>query len=335
HSKDAAALSMTSSRFIRLRAVVEARLVRSAPRSAALTQKDQSASFSGRARNSVRGNSLSSWLNMLVNPLTGEPPWWWRVEACRPRHHHTPGWFTRSHTLVWTRVIHCGATVDHGIVDLAGRLVGEIGWRDQLASELGSQFLDRALVHRTLQLRPDHASVSAPREDTSGSPWRRREVGRCPPPSRRQGSRASLNGLRLAIEEVIHHDDVMLPLIVWPRGHIAARDPHAGDARVVEDDAKEGQACIARRGRDEAAEEQIAVDAEVLDQRARLAISALLAGSAPVGLVNVGEDRAEATDHCRHSSVGAGYEEQSVGDVAAHRGEQALRAEGAEDRAVG
>ena len=27
-----------------------------------------------RAWNSVRGNSLSSWLNMLENPLTGEPP---------------------------------------------------------------------------------------------------------------------------------------------------------------------------------------------------------------------------------------------------------------------
>src|SRR3990167_6431133 len=27
-----------------------------------------------RAWNSVRGNSLSSWLNMLENPLTGDPP---------------------------------------------------------------------------------------------------------------------------------------------------------------------------------------------------------------------------------------------------------------------
>ncbi len=34
--------------------------------------------FTGRlltnAWNSVRGNSLSSWLNMLQNPLTGGPP---------------------------------------------------------------------------------------------------------------------------------------------------------------------------------------------------------------------------------------------------------------------
>ena len=33
------------------------------------------------AWNSVRGKSLSSWLNMLQNPLTGEPPvaWWCRT----------------------------------------------------------------------------------------------------------------------------------------------------------------------------------------------------------------------------------------------------------------
>src|SRR5712691_4201809 len=57
------------------------------------------------AWNSVRGNRLRSWLNMLENRVTGEPPWWWRVEACRPRHHHTPRGLTRSQTLIWTRVI--------------------------------------------------------------------------------------------------------------------------------------------------------------------------------------------------------------------------------------
>src|SRR5712691_5282736 len=57
------------------------------------------------AWNSVRGNRLRSWLNMLENRVTGEPPWWWRVEACRPRHHHTPRGLTRSQTLIWTRVV--------------------------------------------------------------------------------------------------------------------------------------------------------------------------------------------------------------------------------------
>src|SRR3989442_1566713 len=36
-----------------------------------------------RAWNSVRGNSLRSWLNMLENPLTGEPPSCGSVGACR------------------------------------------------------------------------------------------------------------------------------------------------------------------------------------------------------------------------------------------------------------
>jgi hypothetical protein len=52
--------------------------------------------------------------------------------------------------------------------------------------------------------------------------------------------------LGLAVEEVIHHDDVMLSPIVRPWGHIAARDPHAGDTRVVEDDAEEGLAVSPR-----------------------------------------------------------------------------------------
>ena len=32
------------------------------------------------AWNSVRGNGLSNWLNMLQNPLMGEPPVGWGVE---------------------------------------------------------------------------------------------------------------------------------------------------------------------------------------------------------------------------------------------------------------
>src|SRR5262245_55787372 len=35
------------------------------------------------AWNSVRGNSLSNWLNMLQNALTGEPPVGGGVEPCR------------------------------------------------------------------------------------------------------------------------------------------------------------------------------------------------------------------------------------------------------------
>ena len=44
--------------------------------------------------------------------------------------------------------------------------------------------------------------------------------------------------LWLAIEEIIHHHDVMRPIIIRPRSSIAARDPHSGDARVAIDDPK-------------------------------------------------------------------------------------------------
>src|SRR6266576_3519554 len=62
-----------------------------------------------------------------------------------------------------------------------------------------------------------------------------------------------LNGLGLAIDEVIHHDDVMLAIIIRSRGNVAGCDPDTGDACVVKHDAEEGEASVTRRGRDEAA----------------------------------------------------------------------------------
>ena len=79
-------------------------------------------------------------------------------------------------------------------------------------------------------------------------------------------------------------------------GDVAARDPHPGDARIVKHNAEEGQAPIARRGGDEAAEQQRAVGAEVLYQRAGPRSSIWLGRS--IGLVNIGEDRAKARDRC-------------------------------------
>ena len=60
-------------------------------------------------------------------------------------------------------------------------------------------------------------------------------------------------------------------------------------------DAEEGKTPIARRGRNETAEQKLAVRVEVLHQRAGPAVSLLLPRSAPIRLVNVCEDRAEAT----------------------------------------
>ena len=55
-----------------------------------------------------------------------------------------------------------------------------------------------------------------------------------------------LYGLRFTVQEVIHHDDVMCPIIIWPWGSIAARDSHSGDARIRKDDAEEGKTSVAR-----------------------------------------------------------------------------------------
>src|SRR4029453_4763934 len=122
----------------------------------------------------------------------------------------------------------------------------------------------------------------------------------------------------------------MLATIIRPRGNVAGFDPDSRDARVVEHDAEEGQVSIPRGGRDEATECQPAVLVEVFDQRAGMTVSVLPARSAAIWLVNIGEDGAEAPDRCWNSSIGAGYEEQSLSDVAPHWGEQPRGAEGPE-----
>src|SRR5688572_2034253 len=151
----------------------------------------------------------------------------------------------------------------------------------------------------------------------------------------RPGGERLTERLRLTVQKVVHHDDVVLPIIIRPCGDVARRNSYPGDAGVGKDDAQEGQPSIPRRGGDGADKEQIAVGVEVFDQRAGLAGCLLLAAPTAVGLVDIGEDRAEATHHCGLRPHGAGDEEQGFGDVAAYRGEQALRAEGAEDGAIG
>jgi len=39
--------------------------------------------------------------------------------------------------------------------------------------------------------------------------------------------------LRIAVKEVIRHDNVLSPAIIRRWGDIAACDPHPGDARIV------------------------------------------------------------------------------------------------------
>ena len=98
-----------------------------------------------------------------------------------------------------------------------------------------------------------------------------------------------LKGLWLAVDEVVHHDDVMPAIIILPRDLIS-RDPDRRDARVVEFDTDEGEACIARRGRDKTREDPFTVAIEILDQGAGFV------WFASIWQINVCEDHAEATD---------------------------------------
>jgi hypothetical protein len=59
--------------------------------------------------------------------------------------------------------------------------------------------------------------------------------------------------LRLAIDEIVHHDDVMVLIVIRTR-YIAGRDPDRGDAGVIKLDAEKGLISIARRGWNETAE---------------------------------------------------------------------------------
>src|SRR5262245_59754679 len=152
-----------------------------------------------------------------------------------------------------------------------------------------------------------------------------------------------VTGLRLAVDKVIHHNNVVLPIIIRPRGDVASCDPDPRDGGILKHDAEERKVRIARRGRNEAAEQKFAARVEVLHQRTGPSVSLLLPRPAPVRLVNVGEHRAKATDRCwdlrirtgLQIGIGAGYEEQSFGDVAPYRGEQARSAEHAKGGAVG
>lgn len=128
-------------------------------------------------------------------------------------------------------------------------------------------------------------------------------------------------GLRLAVKEVIHHNDILSPAIIQSGGDISARDPHSGDGRVVvKHDAEEGKAAIARQGRDNAAEEQIPAGIEVLDTGTRITVSAL---------VNVCEDRAKTGDRRWFADAAwrDRHKEGYISDVAPDCAEQPIVAE--------
>ena len=63
-----------------------------------------------------------------------------------------------------------------------------------------------------------------------------------------------VNELWLAVDEIVHHDDVVLLIVVRSRGNVAGRDPNRRDAGIVKLDAEKGQVSIAGRRRNETAE---------------------------------------------------------------------------------
>src|SRR5262245_40561431 len=76
-------------------------------------------------------------------------------------------------------------------------------------------------------------------------------------------SATCLVGLWLAVEKVIHHDNVHFP-IIRARSYVAGCDPDSRDDRFIKENAKEGKAGIAWRSRNETAEYQFAVAVKVL-----------------------------------------------------------------------
>ena len=126
-----------------------------------------------------------------------------------------------------------------------------------------------------------------------------------------------VNELWLAVDEIVHHDDVVLLIVVRSRGNVAGCDANRRDASIIKLDAEEGQVSIARRGRNETAEYQGAVSVKVLDVRAPFHGS-----SNAIWLIDICEYSAEASDCCRSSAIGTRYGEGRFGDVASNRSEQ-------------
>ena len=56
----------------------------------------------------------------------------------------------------------------------------------------------------------------------------------------------SLKELWFAVDEVVHHDDVIVSIVIRARGNIAGFDSDSRDARIVKHDAEEGQIPITR-----------------------------------------------------------------------------------------
>ena len=144
-----------------------------------------------------------------------------------------------------------------------------------------------------------------------------------------------LKQLWLAVDEVIHHDDVMLAhhhsapgqrcrLVIRTRAMRASSNTMPKKDRLPSPG--EAGTKLLNSSLPSASKYSISVLAPRFPRLPR---------PAPIRLVNICEDRAEAAGRCWDGPLVPGYKEQSFSDVAAHWSEQPRRAEGAEDGAVG
>ena len=78
--------------------------------------------------------------------------------------------------------------------------------------------------------------------------------------------------LRLAINEVVHCDNVMLRIVIRSKSNVSRGNSHAGNPRVVERYAQERLASIAWRRWHGTTEKQPAVSTKKLHQRAGSAV---------------------------------------------------------------
>ena len=129
-----------------------------------------------------------------------------------------------------------------------------------------------------------------------------------------------VSGLWFAVDEIVHHDNVVLAIIIRTRGRVRF-DADLSDARVLKHDAKEGEAAIAWRRRDRAAEKQPAIVVKVLDHGAMITLE-LFALVTAIRLIDICEDRAETRNRSCSCSIGTGHEEQCISCVAPHWSKQ-------------
>src|SRR6188474_100688 len=126
--------------------------------------------------------------------------------------------------------------------------------------------------------------------------------------------------MRFTEDKVVHHHDVVFLGISRSRRDVTARDSYSRDACVRKHNPEERKSTIARRRWYEAAVQQLAVDAVVLDQRACVSIAALGGWTTAIRLVHVRKNRSKTVD-CGWTAA-AGNEKGHVGNPAADDAEQ-------------